>query len=225
MARVANLFEVVSLRWAAAHIAAGCLGGLLVVFVGTAWRRRQEPDEVKAASAPPIQLRSMWTSLRSFDEYARDGVRRAIPLAILMFLFQRDGGRRDAFWTFFAAYIVLLTPGKNQKSLALVRVGTTLFGVVLLAVVSLVVPDRVLFSFGVVILFAGIGLSPAYQLVGGGLTTIGSVLLAGAPTGAVGNWAERRLVDTAVGCAVALIATYLLWPRDREVKEPAPAPT
>jgi MFS family permease len=224
MARVANLFELVSLRWAAAHIAAGCLGGLLVVFVGTAWRRRQEPDEVKAASAPPIELRSMWTSLRSFDEHARDGVRRAIPLAILMFFFQRDGGR-DAFWTFFAAYIVLLTPGKNQKSLALVRVGTTLFGVVLLAVVSLVVPDRVLFSFGVVILFAGIGLSPAYQLLGGGLTTIGSVLLAGAPTGAVGNWAERRLVDTAVGCAVALIATYLLWPRDREVKEPVPAPT
>jgi hypothetical protein len=125
MARVANLFEVVSLRWAAAHIAAGCLGGLLVVFVGTAWRRRQEPDEVKAASAPPIQLRSMWMSLRSFDEHARDGVRRAIPLAILMFFFQRDGGR-DAFWTFFAAYLVLLTPGKNQKSLALVRVGTTL---------------------------------------------------------------------------------------------------
>lgn len=166
----------------------------------------------------------MWVSLRSFDEHARDGVRRAITLAILMFLFQRDGGR-DAFWTFFAAYIVHLTPGKNQKSLALVLVGTTLFGVVLLAVVSLVVPDRVLFSFGVVILFAGIGLSPAYQLIGGGLTTIGSVLLAGAPARAVGNWAERRLVDTAVGCAVALIATYLLWPRDREVKEPVPEPT
>jgi hypothetical protein len=129
MARVANLFEVVSLRWAAAHIAAGYLGGLLVVFVGTAWRRRQESDEVKAAGALPIQLRSMWASLRSFDEHARDGLRRAISLAILT------------------------------------------------------------------------------------------------PTGAVGNWAERRLVDGVVGCAVALIATYLLWPRDREVKEPVPAPT
>ena len=40
MARVADLFELVSLRWAAAHIAVGCLGGLLVVFIGTAWRRR-----------------------------------------------------------------------------------------------------------------------------------------------------------------------------------------
>ncbi|HEU5065243.1 MAG TPA: hypothetical protein VFT86_05080, partial [Gaiellaceae bacterium] len=102
----------------------GCLGGLLVVFVGTAWRRRQEPDEVRAAPAP-LPGSAMWASLRSFDEHARDGVRRAIPLAALMYLFQLDGGR-DAFWTFFAAYLVLLTPGKNPKDLAAVRVGTTL---------------------------------------------------------------------------------------------------
>lgn len=101
----------------------------------------------------------MWAALRSFDEHARDGVRRAIPLAILMFLFQREGGR-DAFWTFFAASIVLLTAGKSPKSQVAVRVGGTLFGVVLLAVASLVLPDRLLFSLGVVILFGGIGLSP-----------------------------------------------------------------
>jgi hypothetical protein len=40
MARVANLYDLVSLEWAAAHIAVGCLGGLIVVFVGTAFRRR-----------------------------------------------------------------------------------------------------------------------------------------------------------------------------------------
>jgi hypothetical protein len=138
MARVANLFDLVSLRWAAAHIAVGCLGGLLVVFVGTAWRRRGEPEEVRAATAP-LPLEPMWRSLRTFDEHARDGVRRAIPLGILMYFFQVHGGR-DAFWTFFAAYLVLLTPGKSPKSLALARVGTTLFGVVLLAVASLVIP-------------------------------------------------------------------------------------
>jgi hypothetical protein len=224
MARVANLFELVSLRWAAAHIAVGCLGGLLVVFVGTAFRRRGEADEVKAATSLSLKLESMWESLRSFDEHARDGVRRAIPLAILMYLFQLEGGR-DAFWTFFAAYLVLLSPGKNAKSVAFARVGSTLFGVLVLAVASLIVPDRVLFSFGIVILFAGIGLSPPYPVVGGGLTTMGSVLLAGAPTGAVGNWAKRRLLDTAVGCAVALVATYLFWPRDRETETPVPAPT
>jgi MFS family permease len=139
MARVANLFDLVSVPWAAAHIALGCAGGLLVVFVGTAWRRRRESDEVKAARAP-VPIAPMWASLRSFDEHARDGVRRAIPLAILMFFFQQEGGR-DAFWIFFAAYIVLLSTGKTPKDLAFVRVGSTLFGVVALAVAS-VLPDR-----------------------------------------------------------------------------------
>jgi MFS family permease len=222
MARVANLFELVSLRWAAAHIAVGCLAGLIVVFVGTASRRRGEPDEVKAATAP-MPIAPMWASLRNFDEHARDGIRLAIPLAILMFLFQRRGVR-DAFWTFFAAYLVLLVPGKSPKSQAAARVGSTLFGVVVLAIASTVVPDRVLFSFGVVILFAGIGLGPAYPVAGGGLATIGSVLLAGAPTGAIGDWAQRRLLDTLAGCAIALVFTYLLWPRDRESEEGAAIP-
>jgi uncharacterized membrane protein YccC len=165
----------------------------------------------------------MWALLRSFDEHARDGVRRAIPLAVLMFFFQREGGR-DAFWIFFAAYIVLLTTGKNPKGLVAARVGGTLFGVVVLAVASLVIPDRVLFSFGVVILFGGIGLSPPYPIVAGGLTTMGSVLLAGAPTGDISGWAERRLLDTILGCAIAVVATYLLWPRDRETEETVPVP-
>jgi hypothetical protein len=220
MARVADLFDRVSAPWAAAHIALGCLGGLLVVFVGTAWRRRHEPEEVKAARAP-VPIEPMWESLRSFDEHARDGVRRAIPLATLMFFFQQEGGR-DAFWIFFAAYIVLLTTGKTPKDLAAVRVGSTLFGVVALAVASLVVPDRVLFSLGVVILFTGIGLSPPYPIVGGGLTSIGSILLAGAPTGDITGWAGRRLLDTILGCAIAIAATYLLWPRDRETPEAVP---
>jgi uncharacterized membrane protein YccC len=168
----------------------------------------------------------MWDALRGFDEHARDGVRRAIPLAVLMFLFQREGGR-DAFWVFFTAYLILLTTGKTPRSQAAVRVGGALFGVVLLAVASLVVPDRVLFSLGLVVMFAGIGLSPPYPIVGGGLTSVGAILLAGAPTGDVTGWAGHRLVDTIVGCAIALVANYLLWPRDREEREtvPVPAPT
>jgi uncharacterized membrane protein YccC len=170
-----------------------------------------------------MPLRPLWTSLTTLDEYARDGIRRAIPLAILMFLFQLDGGR-DAFWTFFAAYLVLLTPGKAPSSLAFVRVASAVFGVILLAAVSLAVPDRVLFSLGIVVLFGGIGVSPPYPIVGGGLTTIGSVLLAGAPTGDISGWAYRRVWDTILGCAIALLASYLFWPRDRSAEETIPVP-
>jgi uncharacterized membrane protein YccC len=84
--------------------------------------------------------------------------------------------------------------------------------VVLLAVASLVVPDRMLFSLGSILLLVGIGLSPPYPIIGGGLT-------------AVGSWAERRPLDTVVGCALALVATYLLWPRDRATQDPVPVAT
>jgi len=123
---------------------------------------------------------------------------------------------------FFAAFLVLLTPGKAAGSLAAARAGSTVFGVLVLAVASVILPNEVLFSFGIVILFAGVGLSPAYPIVGGGLTTIGSVLMAGAPTGAIGTWSTHRLLDTLAGCAIALVANYVFWPRDSATEEPVP---
>jgi MFS family permease len=216
ISRVSHIVGAVSVSWAAAHIAVGCLAGLLVAFVGTELRRRHEPDAVRAARAP-TPIAPVLASLRNFDEHARDGVRRAIPLAILMYFFQLDGGR-DAFWTFFAAYLVLLTPGKTPRDLAAIRVGSTLFGVLLLAVASLILPYGLLFSLGIVILFSGVGLSPAYPIIGGGFTTIGSVLMAGAPSGAFGTWSTHRLLDTVIGCAIALVANYLFWPRDKEAE-------
>jgi hypothetical protein len=91
----------------------------------------------------PMPIQPILASLRSFDQHARDRVRRAIPLAILMYFFQLDGGR-DAFWTFFVAYLLLLTPGKTPRDLAAARVASTVFGVLLLAVASLIVPNEVL---------------------------------------------------------------------------------
>jgi hypothetical protein len=220
ISRTADLIAHVDLGWAAVHIAVGCIGGLIVAFAGTAWRRRGEPKEVRAARAP-LPIAPILASLRSFDEHARDGVRRAIPLAILMYFLQANGSR-DAFWIFFAAFLVLLTPGKTPRGQASARVAATLFGVLLLAVASVILPNEVLFSFGIVILFAGVGLGPPYPIVGGGLTSIGSILMAGAPTGAIGTWSTHRLLDTVVGCTIALVANYLLWPRDSEADETLP---
>ena len=46
--------------------------------------------------------------------------------------------------------------------------------------------------------------------------------MAGAPTGAIGAWSTHRLFDTVLGCAIALLANYLFWPRDKEAEEPVP---
>ena len=141
-----------------------------------------------------------------------------------MFFFQRKGAR-DAFWIFFAAYIVLLTAGKTPRSIAAVRVGSTCSASSCSRSRRSSCPTGALFSLGFVILLIGIGLSPPYPIVGGGLTAVGSILLAGAPTGDVTAWAGNRLLDTIAGCAIALVATYLLWPRDDPTDEPVPVGT
>jgi hypothetical protein len=68
--------------------------------------------------------------------------------------------------------------------------------------------------------FASTGAAPAWGLV----RYLVSILMAGAPTGDVIGWAGNRLVATVLGCGIALVATYLLWPRDREDTEPVPVP-
>jgi uncharacterized membrane protein YccC len=43
-----------------------------------------------------------------------------------------------------------------------------------------------------------------------------------APTGDIAGWAGHRLLDTVIGCAIAVVATYLFWPGDREDEQPVP---
>jgi uncharacterized membrane protein YccC len=76
--------------------------------------------------------------------------------------------------------------------------------------------------------FTSTGAPPAWALVR--YLTAGLIVgaaLSGGPTGDVAGWAGHRLLDTMLGCAIALVATYLLWPRDREAPETVPvaAPT
>jgi hypothetical protein len=167
----------------------------------------------------------MWVSLKTFDEHARDGVRRAIPLAILMYFFQRNGGR-DAFWIFFAAYLVMLTPGKNQKSQTVVRVGSAIFGVLLLAVASLIFPgpgallarDRhPLCRDRAQPALPGVGRRPHDDRLrlAGRRAHRRDRRLGGAPRARHGH----RLRDRAWSRRI------LLWPRDDETDEPVPVTT
>lgn len=211
---VVHLSDGVSLASAAARIGLGAGVGLAVVAVGAAWRDRHDPATAAAAPRLPAPWPALWNSLRSFDEHARDGVRRAIPLAIGVYLFERSGSR-DALWVFLAAFVVLLPAGKSPTRVAVARVASTLVGVVLLGLFALVVPDAALVALALGAILVAVLFQPTYPLIAGGLTSMGAVLLAGAPSGAMGGWAAHRLLDTAIGCGLALASMYLLWPHDR----------
>ncbi len=121
------------------RIALGAAGGLAVVAVGALLRDRRDREAAAAAPRLPSPWPALWASLRSFDEHARDGVRRAIPLAIGMYLFERSGSH-DALWVFMSAFIVLMPTGKSPLDVALARVISTIVGSVVLGLFALALP-------------------------------------------------------------------------------------
>ena len=210
----AGLHPGVSTASGALRVVAGAVAGLAVTAVCSVLRDRRDREAAARAPRIPSPWPPMWVSLRRFDEHARDGVRRALPLAVGMFLYQRSGSH-DAFWIFLAAFVVLLPTGKSPARVALTRVVSTLVGVALLELLALVVPDTWLVALGVAAVLLSIALSPPYPIVAGGLGAMGAVVLVGAPAGDIGSWAGHRLLDTLIGCGLALAAMYLLWPRDK----------
>lgn len=199
--------------WSAAlRILIGAVVGLTAVAADAALRGRRSAAPRRAPSTPP-PWRLIWTSLRTLDRRTRDGLRRAVPLAIGMYLFQRDPSH-DALWVFPAVFVVLLPSARQPVAVAAVRVASTIGAVVLVWLLSLLLPDQVLFAAAIIFVLAGIAYQPVNRLWSGACTAIGAILLAGAPDGTIGDFAQHRLVDTAIGCALALLAMYLLWPHD-----------
>ena len=215
-AATVGLVPDVSVLSGALQAVLGAVGGLIVAAVGAMLRNRRASDGDGAGPEIPAPWGPMWASLRSFDEHTRDGVRRAIPLAIGMFIYQRTLDH-DSLWVFLAAFAVLLPTGKTAFRVAAARVISTVVGVLVLSVLGLVgaAGAGVLFAAAILFVLVGIAYKPTYPLQAGALSAMGAVLLVAGPAGNLGAWAGHRLLDTLLGCAMAVASTYLLWPRDK----------
>jgi uncharacterized membrane protein YccC len=188
------------------------VGAVLAVAVGTARRRRAGLDRVRAPDDAPRPWAQVWTSLRTVDEFTRDGIRRALALGAGMLLFQLQPDR-NAMWIFVGAYVVLMPTGRDPLVTALVRVVGTLVGVVAIGLLALVLPGGVLGGLSIGCLLGALLYSQRNPTLSAALSAAAVTLMVGAPSGSIPTWGGLRLLDTAVGCALAIAAGYLLWPR------------
>ncbi|MCL8026573.1 FUSC family protein [Nocardioides bruguierae] len=195
-----------------------------VVACGGAWwlHRRQPSSSPSAPGVVPSPWAAIAGSVRSWDQHSRDGVRRAVPLAGCVLWYQLSE-TRDALWVLITALAILLPSGKSTVEAAVVRVSATFLGVLLVPLTAQHLPTAVVLVLAVVCLLVGLAYQPVLPVLAGAVSALGVVLLVGAPTGAAEELALRRLVDTLVGAGLALVATYLLWPRDRPDDAAAPA--
>jgi hypothetical protein len=141
----------------------------------------------------------MWASLRSFDEHTRDGVRRAIPLAIGMFSCQRTLAH-DSLWVFLAAFAVLLPTEKSavrgrrgaggqhrcrRAGLLRARPGWGAAGV--------------LFTAAILFVLVGIAYKPTYPLQAGALSAMGAPCCSSRDRGRPGRLGRTPPARHAVG--------------------------
>lgn len=206
--------------------AVGLATGLALVAVragveqllGTATARRGgTPDS--PARAPLIT--PIVAAVRTFDGHARDGVRRAVALGIAMLVFQYQGSH-GTFWVMLTVFVILQPNGRSTLSSAIVRVTGTVAGVLVVALLSPVLPDPVAVGLAILCLAGSITASTKSSTVSAGLGAVAASVLAGIPSGQVVQYAGLRLLDTLVGAVIAIVAGYLLWPRQKPVDVPVP---
>jgi hypothetical protein len=188
--------------------------GLVVTAVAGALRRRRSTaasDHVSVFVAPWC---AMWRSVRTVDEHVHDGLRRAVPLSLLVGVYEATGSH-DVLWALVAALVVLLPTGKSPFELAAARVVSTIVGVAVLILLSALLPVRVLVGGAVLMVLFGIAYKAAFPMLAAAATTMGAVVMVGAPAGSITGYAALRLVDTLAGAGIALAFAYLLWPADR----------
>lgn len=183
------------------------------------------PQRRPAATVQQISLASMWVStkesIREFKRAARDGVRRALALGIVMFIFQSVTAH-DGYLLLITAAIVLPVYGR----VALMTVGSRLLGSFMAIGIALILPfvlPRPLVSV-IALLVIAYAITSALRSTTNSLAAacIAFLLLIGAPGAEIGIYAGWRLIDAAGGFVIAWLCGYVLWPKQPLMITPIP---
>jgi Fusaric acid resistance protein-like len=178
------------------------------------------PDAAPRSASPSL-LAPMIASVRSFDDEAKDGVRRAIALGLAMFGFQAIANH-SAFWIMLTVFIVLQPNGRSTVSQALIRVTGTFVGVMAVVIVAPLLPESLVTPLAVLCIGVSLAVASRSSTLSVAFGAVAASVLAGLPHADILGYAGERLIDTLIGAAIALAAGYLLWPRTRPTPEPVP---
>lgn len=198
------------------------VGLVLVVIRGLAEQAIGTAPEAKAAADRPQLLAPMIVSVRTFDATAKDGVRRALALGVAMYGFQALGSH-NAFWVMLTVYVILQPTGRSTVSSALGRSFGTLVGVVAVVALSALLPYSWALPMALLALATSLAVSTRSTWLSAAFGAAAAAVLVGAPDHNIAGYAGARLVDTAIGSALALAAGYLLWPRTKPTPDSVPA--
>jgi hypothetical protein len=173
--------------------------------IGTAPARRER-------GARPSLLGPMRQSLRSFDDHAKDGIRRALALGIAMLAFQYYASH-NAFWVMLTVFVILGPRGRPTLALAARRVVGTLLGVIAVVAIAQLLPTTAAAVLAVLSIAISLAASSRSTTVSAAFGAAAAAVLTALPSGDFAGYAGARLLDTLIGSTLALACGYFLWPR------------
>jgi hypothetical protein len=194
--------------------------GVVAGFVGFAWAVSAGWD-LLSGPRPPIapELREIYRAMqaRLLDRWTfAVVVALAIPLA---FILSNATGEQKPYWAMLALILVLRVDFNSSRQLMAERFLGTVLGVVVAGIYAALFPNHVALMIGLVL--AALARWPAQQKHGalgvGALTVFVMLMieLVVASRGQAMVLLEARIINTAIGCGVALLALgldrALLW--------------
>ncbi len=143
----------------------------------------------------------------------RYGVQRALALGFGLAVLVASGGGENAFWVVLTLAAVLQANAPSTAAKVARRTVGTLAGVGLAMAVSFVVPTAILVPYvAVLALIAGFAWMQRNYAITAMAAGFGVVLLYGAPTDKVVQYAGMRAVDVLIGGVLAALIARLVFP-------------
>lgn len=198
----------------------GIAGGLalvgLVALVPPLRRATARPaaEPGSGAGDGPGPAARMWTSVRTLGPEVRFGLRRGLLLGTALAIYQATEDH-NVFWVMLTIFIVLQPGPAATASKALRRSAGTIAGALAVTVLAQVLPAEAIVALGLLaLLLSTAWYLTSYTIYVAGLTFM-VVALFGAQDESFLGWAGLRLADTALGAAIAILATFVILPAPR----------
>ena len=199
----------------------GFVWGMLIVVGRGLFTLTTSPVVDRVRPADSRTLETMRKALVEFRRGPKDGVRRAIALGIAAYWFTLVPNH-DSFIVLLTVSILLPVEGR----VTILTGSYRLFGAYLSVGVALsltyVLSETFVYVIAVGAIVYAIAVAARSTTHADAAIAISFLLFIGAPGADFGIYAGWRLVEAAAGFALALVAGYILWPRQPLTIVPVP---
>jgi uncharacterized membrane protein YccC len=132
-----------------------------------------------------------------------------------MGIFQIDSNH-NVFWIMLTMFIVLGPDRASSWQKALQRSGGVIIGAFVISGLAQILPVEAMVGLAIVALLGGLlYFQRNYTVYAAGLTFM-VLTIFGAKDANFTGWAERRVVDTLIGAAIALLVGYVVLPERKQ---------